>query len=212
MQTLIFISSVVCILALIALAYYLLIRKGWILAWLKGSAGFLSIGAIIFAVFFLIDFSTYQQLRSEKNLATISVDALDHQLYDVSLIIGDQAEQRFTMRGDQWQLDVRLLSWAGPIAALGQKPLYRLDRFFGRYISLEQARFGERTIFDLNPKSSFDIWQWLYGSDLWLDANYGSAVFMPLENGAVYAVNLTDKGIVARPLNGIAEQVIKREW
>jgi len=45
-----------------------------------------------------------------------------------------------------------------------------------------------------------------------LDAQFGSAVYMPLVNGAVYSVQLTPKGLIARPLNDVAEQALQGEW
>jgi hypothetical protein len=48
--------------------------------------------------------------------------------------------------------------------------------------------------------------------DLWLDADFGSAVYMPMENGAVFSVVRTNKGLVARPVNDVAEEAIAGQW
>lgn len=212
MQGLIYTLILLASVAFLILAGYLLIKKGWFISWLKGTIGIASFLLVAFLLLAALDFSTYKHLTSEQVLATVSVYQLDDQLYDVTLVVEDQPEYRYEIKGDQWQLDVRLFTWKGPIAALGQKPLYRLERLSGRYTSLEQALSAERSIYEIGPESTLDVWKWFYGADLWLDANYGSAVYMPLENGAVYAINLTATGVVARPLNGIADKVLKRPW
>src|SRR5690625_7570671 len=57
----------------------------------------------------------------------------------------DGTEQEFDLRGDQWQLDARIIKWQGFVAAMGVKPGYRLDRISGRYYTLEDERSAERT-------------------------------------------------------------------
>src|SRR5690625_5714508 len=52
----------------------------------------------------------------------------------------DGTEQEFDLRGDQWQLDARIIKWQGFVAAMGVKPGYRLDRISGRYYTLEDER------------------------------------------------------------------------
>jgi hypothetical protein len=133
-------------------------------------------------------------------------------VFDVTLVDSDSVEHRFEIHGDQWQLDARLLTWVGPLAAVGQKPLYRLDRISGRYVSLEQARNGEQSVFSLEHSEYVDLWQLFDRFDTWIDVSYGSAVYMPMENGAVFSVHLTAKGMNVRPINSIAKKVLKEEW
>ncbi len=187
-------------------------RRGWFIQWLKGSAGMLLLFLSILILFSLADLWSYRQLLNEKPLVTVSVYEFGTQEFDLTLAMEDGSEQRFRIQGDQWQLDVRLMVWKGPALGMGTMPLYRLDRLSGRYLSLEQERTAERTVYDLDQSRWFDLWHWLQGRSLWLEAQSGSAVFMPLANGAVYSVQLTPKGLLARPLNDVAEQVLSEPW
>jgi hypothetical protein len=193
-------------------AGYLLFRRGWFWTWLKASFAMSLVGFTAVALFSLLDILTYKQLLSEVPIATISIYEKNPQHFDVTLAATSGGEQRFEIYGDQWQLDARLLTWIGPIAALGGKPLYRLDRISGRYISLEQARNAEQSIYGLEHSNMIDVWQVLQTIPSWIDANYGSAVYMPMENGAVYAVHLTAKGMNVRPVNSIAKALIGEDW
>jgi hypothetical protein len=193
-------------------AVYLLFRRGWIWIWLKASLAMSLIGLTVAAFLFLLDVLTYKQLLSEVPIATISMYEKDPQYFDVTLIPTGEGEQRFEIHGDQWQLDARLLTWVGPIAAMGKKPLYRLDRISGRYVSLEQARSAEQSIFGLEQSETIDAWKILQILPSWIDANYGSAVYVPMENGAVYSVHLTAKGMNVRPVNNIAKRLLGGNW
>jgi hypothetical protein len=193
-------------------AGYLLFRRGWFFIWLKASVAMSFIGLTLVALFSLLDLLSYKQLLSEVPIATISMYEKDPQNYDVTLIQAGGVEQRFEIHGDQWQLDARLLTWVGPIAAMGKKPLYRLDRISGRYISLEQARNAEQSIFGLEQSHTIDIWKILQTLPSWIDTNYGSAVYMPMANGAVYSVHLTAKGMNVRPVNNIAKRLLEENW
>jgi hypothetical protein len=199
-------------LASIAGAGFLLYRRGWFLIWLKASFAMSLISGAVFSLLSLIDILSYKQLLAEVPIASISIYEKQPQHFDLTLIAIDGEEQRFEIYGDQWQLDARLLTWVGPIAALGKKPLYRLDRISGRYISLEQARNAEQSIYGLKQSDMIDVWQILQAIPSWIDANYGSAVYMPMENGAVYSVHLTAKGMNVRPVNSIAKKLLGEDW
>lgn len=202
----------ICVVAgllLLLVAGYLLIRRGWFIAWLKGSIAMSMIAGSAFLFLSLVDVLTYKQLLSEVPIATISMFEKEHQHFDVTLADDEGTEHRFEIYGDQWQLDARLLTWIGPIAAIGKKPLYRLDRISGRYVSLEQARSGIQSAFSFDQSSYIDLWQLLQTNRTWIDVNYGSAVYMPMKNGAVFAVYLTAKGMNVRPINSIAKSALK---
>jgi hypothetical protein len=191
---------------------YLLFRRGWFWIWLKATFAMGLVAFTVLALFSLIDVLSYKQLLAEVPIASISIYEKQPQHFDLTLIAANGKEQRFEIYGDQWQLDARLLTWVGPLAALGKKPLYRLDRISGRYISLEQARNAEQSIYGLKQSDVIDIWQVLQVIPSWIDANYGSAVYMPMENGAVYTVHLTAKGMNVRPVNNIAKRLLGEEW
>ena len=193
-------------------AGYLLFRRGWFWIWLKASFAMGLVVCTIVALFSLLDVLSYKQLLSEAPIATISMYELEPQNFDVTLNSTTGEEWRYEIQGDQWQLDARLLTWVGPIAAMGKKPLYRLDRISGRYLSLEQARSATQSIYGIEQSNVIDVWSVLQSIPSWIDTNYGSAVFMPMENGAVYSVHLTAKGMNVRPVNNIAKRIMSEDW
>lgn len=209
--SIIFLLAVLAIIALLV-SVRLLTRRKWFLTWLKASVAMTLIAFGIAAILSLFDILSYQNLTKEVPIATISVFKKSDQHFDLTLATVDGVEHRFDIYGDQWQLDARLLTWVGPIAALGNEPLYRLDRISGRYVTLEQARTARQSIHELDPSVFIDTWKLIQHIPFWLDANYGSAVYMPMANGAVYSVHLTAKGMNVRPVNDIAKRLLDREW
>lgn len=190
-------------------------RAGWLLSWLRGTAALLMLG--ISAVFVLagLDLLTYKQLLNNKTLGSVSFTKLGDQEYEATLVLlSDGREQKFTLRGDQWQIDARLITWPDYFTMMGAKPGYRLDRLSGRYYSLEDEHRKTRTVHLLEGSS--------YGLDLWqvaqstgnrlplIDATYGSATYLPMADGALFEVSLSTSGLVAKPLNDVAEDAVNR--
>lgn len=200
--------SALLILISVILVFTLWSHRGWVKAWLKGSFGFIFLAIAIFLAFALMDIWSYRQLLKEQPLATLSIYQLGDQTYDITVIEEGKGERRYKVRGDQWQLDARLFTWQGPLASIGMKPLYRLDRLSGRYLSLEQERTATRSVYEIGQSTGLDVWKLLNNMESWLDAKYGSAVYMPMANGAVFSVHLTAKGLIARPINEVAEDAL----
>lgn len=211
------IALVIVLLSLLAVVagLRLLLGRRWLLAWLRGCAGLLLLVIAAIALLAAWDLYGYRQLLEEKPIATLAFAGDGDHHYKVVLIDEGGGEQRHSLSGDMWQLDVRLLKWHDGLARLGFKPGYRLDRLAGRYLSLEDEQRLPRTVVGLDQRpGSIDSWRWLRHLDNHLslvDAEYGSATYLPMADGALYSVGLGPSGLVARPLNDRARFAIE-QW
>ena len=208
-------SSFAVVIAAVA-AYFglrILARSHWLLGWLRGMFGLLLlVGAVLF-VLVAFDIFSYRQILQEKPVATLSFEQLGEQHYRAVIVeTHNPRELSFELRGDQWQLDARVVKWKGFVAAAGVKPGYRLDRLGGRYYSLEKERTAERTVHGLSSETPVvDVWGLLRKHPNLLplaDASYGSATFVPMADGAIYEVTLSHTGLLARPLNDRAQAAV----
>tara|TARA_R110002050_G_scaffold199111_12_gene333924 strand:+ start:1837 stop:2478 length:642 start_codon:yes stop_codon:yes gene_type:complete len=197
---------------ILVIVAFMWLGKSWFIQWLKGTAGMLMLFGGFLLVYVILDLWSYDQAHPDVPALTVSVYQTGEQVYDISLVDEEGLEERYVLHGDQWQLDVRLLAWYGPFDALSAAPMYRLDRLSGRFLSLEQERTAERTVFELSTPGVIDAWSTIKKFGFWLQAEMGSAVFMPLANGAVYAVYITDTGVAAKPLNDVAEKALGGDW
>ena len=48
-----------------------------------------------------------------------------------------QMDRFLTLRGDEWQMDARVVNWKPPATLLGLDPIYQLDRLSGRYSDID---------------------------------------------------------------------------
>ncbi len=207
------IVSVIIGLLMVLASLKLLARSGWFLGWLRGMAGFFLVAIGIFFGMSALDIYSYEQIVEEQSVATVSFEEIRPQRYRAILVDNKGQEVRYELAGDQWQLDARMLKWPTALSAAGIKPGFRLDRISGRYYSLEEERSSERTVYALNQsKFGIDVWEMFngLGSSSLVDAVYGSATFVPMADGALYEVRLSNTGLLARPLNDLARNAIYR--
>ena len=65
---------------------------------------------------------------------------LGEQQFDVVLTYPSGVTQRYALRGDDWQVDARVLKWRGAANVLGFDTAYRLERIGGRYADIDRER------------------------------------------------------------------------
>ncbi|ACR13828.1 cation/multidrug efflux pump [Teredinibacter turnerae T7901] len=190
-------------------------RAGWLISWLRGTAALMMMALCVLFVLAAIDLFSYKQVLNNRVLGSVSFKKLEDQHYMATLVfLRDGREQQFDLRGDQWQVDARLITWSDFLTMLGAKPGYRLDRLSGRYYSLEDEHRRPRTVHQLSSSE--------YGMDIWhlaqqtgnhlpmMDAVYGSATYLPMADGALYEISLSSSGLVAKPLNDVANRAVSR--
>ncbi len=187
-----------------------LLRQRWLLQWLKGTAGILLVVAAVYLSLFALNIYGYKEYAQEVPVATVSFRQSGDQSFIATVTRTDGSAEDFRLKGDQWQLDARIIKWRLPFSLLGLKPGYQLDRISGRYYALEDERSRDRTVYSLHRDPvGIDVWQ--MANDGWsilVDARYGSAAYLPMADGALFEVNAGATGLVARPMNGAAQQAI----
>lgn len=153
-------------------------------------------------------FLTYQRLTHEQRAADIQFQALGDRHYRATIADPRGSKRVVELRGDEWQVDARILKWHGLATVVGFDTVYRLERVGGRYRDLQAERTAERTVHALHEPDPVDAWEVLRRFAGWLpfvDARYGSAVYLPMADGAAYRVTVTPSGLAARPLNAPAQ-------
>lgn len=208
--------------ALIALAQVFAVRRHWRarrrFACVHRGAWFLVFVLLAFLLCGLgLALRSYSLLSAEAPVASVQSRQLGPQWFGVRLDFPDGTHRSGELRGDEWQLDARVIKWAPRAVALGAQPLFRVDRLSGRYRDAAQARSAAPSIVALDADSIVDLWQlkqrfprWLP----WIDADYGSAAFLPLVDGGSYSVTISPLGgLVARPADvATAEKLKSLGW
>ncbi|HEX6321930.1 MAG TPA: hypothetical protein VFZ84_23915 [Burkholderiales bacterium] len=154
---------------------------------------------------------TYARLTHEQEAARITSRQLGQRHYAVSLQAKDAPPRHFEVRGDEWQIDARVLKWRAMGNLLGLDTLYRLERLSGRYGDGASERAAPRTVHDLAEEPGLDLWALTRRYQRYVplaDALYGSAAFVPMAEGAEYVVTVSSSGLVVRPGNEAARKAL----
>lgn len=190
-----------------------ILRRKLLRGTLQGLGGLVLVGAAVLSWSVALNLYGYQRLTAERPVATLRFEALGPQRYKVYIIHPDQLSQSYELRGDEWQVDARVLKWTGLATLLGMETAYQLDRITGRYRDLNQERQLPHSAYSLHETRGVDVWKLAREHGGWLplvDAVYGSAAYMPMADRAEYNLRLTTSGLIARPDNDIAEQAVRR--
>lgn len=179
-------------------------RGAWMLVFLLAAALTCGLG---------ISLRGYRLLTAEEPIASLSARKTGPQQFALRVDFPDGGHRSAALSGDEWQLDARVIKWTPRAIELGAEPLYRVDRLSGRYRDAAQAAATTPTVVDLGGESILDLWQlkrqfpqWLP----WIDAEYGSAAYLPMIDGANYRVTLSATGgLIARPADKATEDKLK---
>lgn len=154
---------------------------------------------------------TYTRLTHEQRaLKAEFTKTGDHQ-FDAVLTFPEGEVQRVTLRGDEWQVDARIVKWTPLANIIGFDAAYRLERIGGRYSEIAEERTAPHTVYPLSQTSRLDVWSLVRRISPWLpgiDALYGSAVYVPMADGASFAVMVTQSGLIVRPLDAAAQNAV----
>ncbi|MDB6082287.1 MAG: hypothetical protein JWN43_168 [Gammaproteobacteria bacterium] len=154
---------------------------------------------------------TYQRLSAEQPAGELQLTRIGYHQFNGVFTYPSGERANFALRGDEWQIDARVLKWHVLANILGFDTAYRLDRIGGRYTSVDDERTLPRTVYPLNPPDRLDLWELVHRYDSrlpWVDALYGSSTYLPMADGALYEIKISQSGLLARPLNQDARAAV----
>ena len=177
-------------------------------------SGFAAIALLLLAACALVltaSVHTYRRLSAEQPAGELQFSGIGDHQFNAVLIFPGGERAAFSLRGDQWQIDARILKWQAFANLVGFDAAYRLERISGRYSRIEDERGLPRTVYPVNPANRLDLWELIHRHPSWLpwvDALYGSAVYLPMADAASYEIQVSQSGLVARPLNQAARNAV----
>jgi hypothetical protein len=178
---------------------------------LNGATALVLILLSVCAALIAANLRTYQRLSFEQPAGELQFTRTGEREFNAALTYPGGERASFALRGDEWQADARVLKWHAFANLVGFDTAYRLESISGRYTRVEDERTQARTVYALNPPQRFDPWDLAhrYRSWLpWLDALYGSATFLPMADGALYEIKVSQSGLIARPINQAARDAV----
>jgi hypothetical protein len=154
---------------------------------------------------------SYSRLTHEQEAAHVVLRALGPKDFALTLSIPGAAPHQYELRGDEWQIDARVLKWRAIGTVIGFDTVYRLERLSGRYADAQEELSAQRTVYPLWHSPRLDLWQLARRYHDYLpfaDALYGSAAYVPMADGAEYVVKVSASGLTVRPQNEAARRAV----
>jgi hypothetical protein len=208
----------ILIMAILGMSLFFLgLRRLWgrgvIAGCLEGLSGLLllALSGLIMAI--SINLNTYDRLTYEAFVVDVKFRERAPQHFWTYITLPHTRAMVLDLRGDEWQLDARILKWHGIAFLFGFDTGYRLDRLSGRYRDIAQERIAPRTVYSLGEDPGLDVWAIVQKYERWLpwiDTVYGSGTYVPMVDGAQYRVTISATGLLTRPRNDIARQAVSK--
>jgi hypothetical protein len=183
-----------------------LLRAGGSATVCAASVGLGTAGILIF-----MSYLGYERLTDEQLVGVIEFSQSAPEDYTARLMIDGQIDRLLPLRGDEWQLDARVVTWSPPATILGLEPAYQLERLSGRYSSIDRERSEQRTVHGLAEERPLDLWSLARKFPRFapgVDAFYGTATYLPMADGARFRVTLSRDALIARPINDQAREAV----
>ncbi len=155
----------------------------------------------------LLNLQTYARLTDELPVVDLRFSQIGEQAFQAEMEYPDGRREQYLLAGDDWRVEAQFLKWKGWATVLGLEPQFRLERLAGRYQDIEQERQAEHSVIDLvsgrGLPAQLDLWEFAQQRPRltpMIDATYGTATYLPMRDGAIYRVTVTNSGLIAREL------------
>lgn len=213
METLIAITTALALVAVFfVLAMFRNLRRGRVLrAGGSFAGGVATASAGGAGMILLTSLYSYGQLTGEQTVSMIEFTETAPGEYTARVMIEGETDRLLPLRGDEWQMDARLVTWEPPATILGLDPIYQLERLSGRYADVDRERAEPRTVHALSDPEALDVWSVARRFPVLMpgvDAHYGTATYVPMAHGARFEVNLSRDALIARPVNSAARDAV----
>jgi hypothetical protein len=164
---------------------------GFLMLSLGGLAGAISVGMM-----------GYRALTREEVAAYISVKPDGNKRFKATIRYPDGRLSTYQLSGDEMYVDAHILKWHPYANMLGLHTSYELDRIAGRYHDIKDERDAMRTVHALGRDKPIDLYglrqRYTFFSPL-LDAEYGSASYVPVTKPAEFELRVSTTGLLLRP-------------
>lgn len=165
---------------------------GLVLVFLGSTLGLLALGM-----------QGYRALTREEVAARVVVEPKGAQRFAATVLFPDGRRMAFDVAGDEIYVDAHILKWKPVANVLGLHTAYELGRIAGRYRDIGQERTAPRTVYALGRDREVDLFalrqRHAFLAPL-VDAEYGSATFVPVTGPSRLELRVSTTGLLIRPV------------
>jgi hypothetical protein len=151
----------------------------------------------------------YLALTHEALAARLAVRPTGTQRFAATLRLPDGREIQYDIAGDEIYVDAHILKWKPMANMVGLHTAYELDRLAGRYSDIEQERSAPKTVYSVAPLRPVDLFNLRRRHAMlgrFVDAEYGSASFVPVNRPAEFELRVSTTGLLLREADPPAQR------
>ena len=161
----------------------------------------LAIGSVLLNIIFIFIFAwSYNALTHETILAKINFSKQNtsdetftaHIVDEDGTVIGD-----FKIYGEQWRIDTKFMKMKYWANILGLDSRYALERFEGRYKSIQDQNSKQVLAYNLGEATVLEGFS-IFGWNPFIDTEYGSSTYQEINHNYMYTVYKTQTGVIVR--------------
>ncbi len=164
--------------------------------------------AVLFVVIY-VGTRGYQAITHEAVAAMITAVPTGPQTFIARFEFENGRLASYHLSGDELYVDAHILKWKPVANWMGLHTAYELDRVAGRYRNLSEEQVKTRTVFSLSEKKPLDVFdlrrRYAMLGPL-VDAEYGSATFVPADQQSEFELRVSTTGLLIRPRPRSASQ------
>jgi hypothetical protein len=181
-----------------------------------GGGFLLAVGAVVGLIG--LNIQTYNRLSEENPVATLALKQTGDRVFAATVTeLNDKGEpvgtpRIYDLNGDQWQVDARVITWKSWAAVLGLDAQYELENIWGRDVANpnDLRAKGERLVVERPGIDLMAVAETLgnFSPVQVSQRDFGSAVYMPMYDGAVYNICITEDALVVDAANELARAAV----
>jgi hypothetical protein len=143
----------------------------------------------------------YRALTREEVAARIVVKPVGKQRFIATFRFPDGRVTAYDLAGDEIYVDAHILKWHPYANLFGLHTAYEIDRVAGRYHAIKDEQGEKRTVHALARDKPVDLYavgrRYAFLAPV-LDAEYGSATFVPVTRPAELELRVSTTGLLMR--------------
>ena len=165
-----------------------------------------------------LNLQTFNRLTYEQLAARVTLQETGPMSYTAIVERADENEQlgpreEFALTGQSFRMEADVVTFKPWANVLGMDAMYRFDRIQGRYDDERTEIASPPTPWSMRAEEGIDLFRLPFGSANPLqrvDAEFLNGVAVPMADGAVYEIQMSQRGLIPRPVNAQAEAAVKQ--
>lgn len=165
-----------------------------------------------------LNLQTFSRLTYERLAAQVTLEQTGPGSYTAIVERANEdgvlaPPEEYMLTGDSFRMEADVVTFKPWANVLGSDALYRFDRIQGRFDSETAEVANPPTPWSMRQEAGIDLFRLPLGNGNPLqrvDAEFMNGAAMPMADGAIYEIQMSQRGLIPRPLNSQAEDAIAR--